>query len=141
MNQTPAAILVLAAAAMSFAAQTNSPTTSQMSVILTLCAIAVGVWGVISLIAACLREREMLIDSHARLDLIDRVMVREPLKALKEVARPLTREAREPRRGLEISAEVQARLNAAARVEGRDRSEILDEILRQHLPKYDQRAA
>ena len=136
MNQTPAAILVLAAAALCHAAHATSMTShNQVSVILTLCSIAVGVWGVISLIAACVRERELLIDSHARLDMLDRVGVREPTRALKPVARP---RRPEPRRSLEISAENQSRLDAAARLEGRDRSELLDELLRQHLPDVDQ---
>ena len=135
MNQTPAAILVLAAAALSHAAHATSLSSfNQASVILTLCAIAIGVWGVVSLIAACIRERELLIDSHARLDVLDRVMVREPMRAIKEATRPRY----ETRRPLEISSDAQMRLNSAARVEGRDRSEILDEMLRQHLPEYDQ---
>jgi hypothetical protein len=136
MNQTPAAILVLAASVMSYAANAaGTAAYHQSSVILSLCALATGIWGAISLIAACIRERELLIDNHARLDILDRAMVREPLRALKEVARP-KRPA--PRRPLEISADIQARLNAAARIEGRDRSEILDETLRKHLPDYDQ---
>lgn len=143
MNQTPAAVLVLAAAALSHAAHATSMSShNNASVILTLCAIAIGLWGVVALIAACNREREMLIDSHARLDVLDRVMVREPLRALKEAARPVTRATTaataERPRPLEISAESQSRLNLAARTEGRDRSEILDEILRQHLADYDQ---
>jgi len=136
MNQTPAAILVLAASVMSYAAHAASVTShSNATVILTICALAVGALGGVSLLAACIRERELLIDSHARLDILDRVMVREPLRALKEVARP-TRPASQ--RPLEISADIQARLNTIARLEGRDRSEILEETLRQHLPEYDQ---
>lgn len=143
MNQIPAAILVLASAVMSYASHAASLSNNhQSSVLLTICAVAIGVWGAISLAVACIREREALIDGHARLDLLDRVMVREPLRALKEVTRPVAEVARsvttsETRRPLEISSEVQARLVAMARSEGRDRSELLDEILRQHLPKSD----
>ena len=39
---------------------------------------------------------------------------------------------------LEISPDLHAQLNAVAHIEGRDRSEILEETLRQHLPKYKQ---
>ena len=150
MNQTPAAILVLAAAVMSYASQAASMSSHhQSSVLLTICAVFIGVWGAISLAVSAIREREALIDSHARLDLLDRVLVREPMRTLKEVARPVAEAARpvmnaargvvtgESRRPLEISSEVQARLNAMARHEGRDRSELLDELLRQHLPKSD----
>lgn len=137
MNQTPAAILVLAAAALSYAANAASMSSNnQSSVLLTICAVAVGAWGAISLAVASMREREALIDGHARLDLLDRVMVREPLRALKEVARPVAASI-DSRRPLEISADIQARLNAIARAEGRDRSEVLEETLRLHLPKLD----
>jgi hypothetical protein len=136
MNQTPAAILVLAASVMAYAAHAASMTShNQASVILTLAGLAAGLWGVISLVAASVREREMLIDSHARLDVLDRVMVREPLRALKEAARPVRGESRRP---LEISPDLHAQLNAVAHLEGRDRSEILEETLRKHLPKYTQ---
>jgi hypothetical protein len=136
MNQTPAAILVLAAAVMSYAAHAAGMTSHhQASVILTLSALATGIWGVISLIAASIREREMLIDNHARLEVLDRVMVREPLRVLKEAARPKRAESTRP---LEISPDLHAQLNAVAHIEGRDRSEILEETLRQHLPKYKQ---
>ena len=119
---------------MSYAAHAASMSShNQASVILTLGALATGVWGVISLIAASIREREMLIDGHARLDVLDRVMVREPLRALKEAARP---KRVEPQRPLEISPELNAQLSAVAHIEGRDRSELLEEALQQHLPKY-----
>ncbi len=139
MNQTPAAILVLAAAVMSYGAHAASVTShNQASVIMTLCGLATGLWGAISLIAASIRERELLIDGHARLDMLDRVMVREPLRALKEATRPKPVESRRP---LHISSDIQSRLNALARLEGRDRSEILDEMLRQHLPEFEKTRA
>jgi hypothetical protein len=134
MNQTAAAILVLAASVMAYASHAASMTAhNQGSVILTLGALATGLWGIISLIAASLRERELLIDSHARLEVLDRVLIREPLRALKEVARPTRPPTQRP---LEISPELHAQLNAVAQLEGRDRSEILDEALRQHLTKF-----
>lgn len=134
MNQTPAAILVLAASLLSYSAHSASLTSHhQTSVILGLAAIAVGLWGAISLLAASVREREMLIDSHARLDTLDRVLVREPLNALKSIV-PSVPRAEKPR-PLQISSELQLQLNALAQLEGRDRSEILEEALRRHLPK------
>ena len=107
---------------------------NQSSVILVLAAIAMGLWGAISLLAACVRERELLIDSHARLDALNRVLVREPLNTLKNAVQPKPRV--EKPRPLQISAELQTQLNALAHLEGRDRSEILEEALRQHLPKF-----
>ena len=140
MNQTPAALLVLAAAALSHAASMTSH--AQASLVLTLCAVAIGVWGVVSLVVACARERELLIDGHARLDVLDRVGVREPVRALKEVVRPAPAPAPAPARvdryPLEISVDTQSRLNAVARLEGRDRSELLDELIRKHLPEFEE---
>ena len=138
MNQTPAALLVLAAAALSHAASMTSH--AQASLVLTLCAVAIGVWGVVSLVVACARERELLIDGHARLDVLDRVGVREPVRALKEVVRPAPAPApaRVDRYPLEISVDTQSRLNAVARLEGRDRSELLDELIRKHLPEFEE---
>jgi hypothetical protein len=136
MNQTPAAILVLSAAVTSYAAHTASMTShNQAAVILTLAALATGIWGVISLIAASIRERELLIDGHARLEVLDQVMIREPLRALKQAARPRRHESQRP---LQISPDLHAQLNAISQIEGRDRSEILEETLREHLPKYKQ---
>jgi len=134
MNQTPAALLVLAAAALSHAASMTSH--AQASLVLTLCAVAIGVWGVVSLVVAGARERELLIDGHARLDVLDRVGVREPVRALKEVVRPAP--ARVDRYPLEISVDTQSKLNAVARLEGRDRSELLDELIRKHLPEFEE---
>ena len=134
MNQTPAAVLVLAASVLSYSAHAASVTSrGQTSVVLVLVAIAVGLWGAVSLLAACVRERELLIDSHARLDTLDRVLVREPLNMLKNVVQPKPRV--EKPRSLQISSELQTQLNALAQLEGRDRSEILEEALRQHLPQ------
>ena len=149
MNQTPAALLVLAAAGLSHAAHATSMTShAQASLVLTLCAVAVGVWGVVSLVVACARERELLIDGHARLDVLDRVGVREPVRALKEVVRPTPTPTPTPapaptpprvdRYPLEISVDTQSRLNAVARLEGRDRSELLDELIRKHLPELEE---
>ncbi len=135
MDQMPSAVLVLAASVLSYSAHASSTTSHhQASVILALAAIAVGLWGSISLLAACVREREMLIDSSARLETLDRVLVREPLNALRSAVSTASRV--EKPRPLQISAEVQSQLNALAQLEGRDRSEILEEALQRHLPKY-----
>lgn len=136
MNQTPAALLILAASVLGYGAQmAANGVNSQSPVILTLAAIAVGVWGVLALITASVREGETLASSHSRLDVLDRALVREPVEAIKNLARPAPR--RDVRRPLEISSELQTRLNAVADLQGRDRNELLEETLRRHLPKLD----
>lgn len=132
MNQTPAALLVLASSVFSFAAHSASNTsTSQAPTVLTLAGIGVGIWGILSLISAMIRERENFVDNHARLDVFDRLFVRDgnARSTVKSGVRPREQQ-------LEISPELQAQLNVTAEMEGRDRAEILEETLRRHLPKY-----
>ena len=135
MDQMPAAILVLAASVLSYSAHASSASNHyQASVILVLASLVVGLWGAISLLAASIRERELLIDNNARLDALNRVLVREPLNLIKNVM-PTVPRVEKPR-PLQISNDLQTQLNALAQLEGRDRSEILEEALRNHLPKY-----
>jgi hypothetical protein len=135
MNQTSATVLILASAVFSNAANLSmGRDVNQASVVLTLAALAVGVWGALGLIAALVREREMFIDNHARLDLFDRLVGRQPKT---DPAPPVVRSRRVPARALEISPDLQAQLAAAAELEGRDHLEILEETLRRHLPKYN----
>ncbi len=137
MNQTPAAILVLAASIFSYVAQTASINSEgQASVMLTLTAIAVGLWGMVSLFSATMREREKLIDSSTRLEVLDRMMESEPVRAIKEASQRITRpETSKPKPDGNLSAELEAQLNAISQLSGRDRSEILEETLRNHLPR------
>jgi hypothetical protein len=129
MNQTPAALLVLASSVFSFAATSATrTTTSQAPTVLTLAGIGIGIWGILALISAMIREREHFVDNHARLDVFDRLFVRE--------GKTKTPAPRGREQHLEISPELQAQLNVTAEMEGRDRSEILEETLRRHLPKY-----
>ena len=137
MNQTPAAMLVLASAVFSFAANfSGARVDSQAPVVLTLAGVAVGVWGVLALISAMIREREWFVDSNARLDVFDRIMVREPSARATRTSAPRAQPT--GTRLVDLSPEVQAQLSVAAQMEGRERTDILEETLRRHLPKYSQ---
>ena len=130
MNQTSAAILVLASSVFSYAAcSVNTTSRGQTPTFLTLVAIGIGIWGVLALISGILREREMFVDNHARLDVFDRLFVRDGSSRTAPVR--TTRE-----RSFDLSPEIQAQLNVTAEMEGRDRTEVLEETLRRHLPKY-----
>ena len=129
MNQTPASILVLASSVFGFAAVRDS---SAPQTILVLASVVIGFWGVLAMVGAVIRERELLIDNHARLDVFDRFFQRDPGPA---AARPKTRQSA-PDRSLEVPPELHAQIKIVAEMEGRDRSEVLEEALRRHLPKY-----
>ena len=129
MNQTPASILVLASSVFGFAA-VRDPSAPQT--ILVLASLAIGFWGALSMIGAVIRERELLIDNHARLDVFDRFFQRDtnPVAARNKVRQTT------PDRSLEVPPELHAQIKIVAEMEGRDRSEVLEEALRRHLPKY-----
>jgi len=130
MNQTSAAILVLASSVFSYAAYSVSAANSgQTPTVLGLVAIGIGIWGILALVSGILREREMFVDNHARLDVFDRLFTRDG--SSRTAAARSTRD-----RSLDLSADVQAQLNVTAEMEGRDRAEVLEETLRRHLPKY-----
>ena len=137
MNQTPAAILVLAASVFSYVAHAASLSSQgQASVMSTLAAIAVGMWGMVSLFSASMREREKLIDSNTRLEVFDRMLESEPVRALKQASQRIVRpESISTKPRVDLSAELEAQLNAISQLSGRDRSEILEETLRNHLPR------
>ncbi|MCA9217211.1 MAG: hypothetical protein KDB27_29280 [Planctomycetales bacterium] len=125
MNQTSAAILVLASSVFSYAA-VNTTSTQTTYPFLALVSVGIGLWGILALIGGILREREMFVDNHARLDVFDRLFARDTNRA----------PVRTRDRNIELSPEVQAQLNVTAELEGRDRSEVVEETLRRHLPKY-----
>ena len=148
VNQTPAAILVLAASVFCDVAHAASMSShGQASVMLTLVAIAVGLWGMVSFFSASVREREKLVDSQSRLESLDQIMELEPLKSLKQVGERMIRRAppappavlppepTAPPQSLRLPAELEAQLNVVAQQSGRDRSELLAEALRNKLSK------
>ena len=126
MNQTPASILVLASSVFGFAATQDTSSSN----IYALVAFAIGFVGAIAMFVAIVRERELFIDNHARLDVFDRFFQREP-----NSVRPKTRQ-QVVNQNVEIPAELQAQINIVAEMEGRERTEVLEEALRRHLPKY-----
>jgi hypothetical protein len=153
MNQTPSAILILASTVLAYAATArqitvpfgpaNQPTyaassSDLMSGILGLSALVLGIWGVISLISACVRDREANFDGATRFDLLDRVIGR-PRSYQRPVA-PLPGGSFEAGE-LELSPDLKAQLSMTAHLEGRDRAQIVEEALRRYLPRYERTQA
>ena len=127
MNQTPASILVLAASVLGYAAAVRYY--HESGVLIGLAGLAVGAWGVVSLVIACIRERELLIDSSARLDIFDRYMGRGPATRERQYRR-IDEDVE-----IELPADLKAQLSLAAHMEGRGRSELVADALRRHLPR------
>ena len=148
MNQTSATVLILASAVFSHAALSGitQDYTPQSSAIIAIAALATGIWGVLALIGSMIREREMLIDNHARLDVFNRFFIRDngtsnkPAVASQRTTPPQTIAAQQPTstgdQYLDLSPELHSQLSTIAEMEGRNRSDVIEETLRRHLPKY-----
>ena len=136
MNQTPAAILVLASSILAYSATVRAY--DPIGVFLGVAAFAVGAWGVISLV----RDREGMFDYPAQANLLGTSSPRRPTYANVPLGTPMgtTSAAAEPA-DIQLSPEVKAHLSIASHLEGRDRSQIVEEALRRYLPRYDRTKA
>ncbi len=129
MNQTPASILVLSASILAYSSGVR--TYDPVGVVLGIVGLAIGIWGAISLVAASIRDRELSLDGHSRLEPLDRILGRDvhrvPRATLSQV----------DRQDIELSPEIKAKLSMTAHLEGRDRTLIVEEALRRYLPRYE----
>ena len=153
MNQTPAAILILTSAVLAYSATVGTTAittteagiatthTSGIGILLGLAGLVLGIWGVISLIGASIRDREMAFDGAMRPDLLGMFDPRR-------MARPYAGAGVAPmgtgrvNPGIDpasvmLSPEMKAQLSMASHLEGRERSQIVEEALRRYLPRYD----
>ena len=150
MNQTPAAILILTSSILAYAATVGGTTTvatteaglttqtSGVGVILSLAGLVLGIWGVISLIGASIRDRELAFDGTARPDLLGMFDPRRMSRtyAMGSPVPPRTMAPADPA-AVELSPEVKAQLSMASHLEGKDRAQIVEEALRRYLPRYE----
>lgn len=154
MNQTPAAILILTSSILAYSATTGAtaittanaagamaPTTSPIGVILGLGGLVLGIWGVISLIGASIRDRELMFDGGNRQDLLGMFDPRRMARPYPNVpvggpvgARAATQV--DPS-SVVLTPEMKAQLSMASHLEGRERSQIVEEALRRYLPRYE----
>ncbi len=146
MNQTPAAILVLSSTVMAYSATVRAydPT----GLLLGLAGLVLGVWSVISLIGASIRDRELLYENPTRSDFFGMLDPRRMVKPAygAPVGTPVTAPVASPaspgeQPEMQLSPEVKAQLSMAAHLEGRDRSQIVEEALRRYLPRYERTKA
>ena len=148
MNQIPASILILTASILAYASTTgnNAFTTTDATqptaipFILGLASMLLGIWGVISLIQSCIRDRELMFDNqqprHDVLGMFDprRMSMGRPYAPM---GAPMQPRPVDPTGGVSLTPEMKAQLSMAAHLEGRDRSAIIEEALRRYLPRYE----
>jgi hypothetical protein len=140
MNQTPAAILVLAASVCGYAACTRSVADS-MGMAIGLTGIAVGMWGVLSLVSMHIRA------SHANTEttgastnghmygMDNNATSLDFGRNLLSGSKPATPATSRSPSG-QLSPEINAQLSLVAHLQGQDRTQIMEELLRRHLPRY-----
>ena len=152
MNQTPAAILILTSSILAYSATTGTTamtttnavgvatTTSPIGVILGLGALVLGIWGVISLIGASIRDRELMFDGGSRQDLLgmfDPRRMARPYSTVPVGSPVAARTAQVDPSSVVLTPEMKAQLSMASHLEGRERSQIVEEALRRYLPRYE----
>ncbi len=137
MQQTPAAILVLAASGCGYASSMRAH--DSFGVMLGIAAIGLGIWGGMSLAAATMTQwatedtlREMKRMGHLEAGSGAKAVDLESgtINFRSAVA------ARDAVEDVRLSPEVRAQLSVVSRVRGQNRTEIIDEVLRQNLPRY-----
>lgn len=147
MNQTPAAILILTSSILAYSATTGTSAittsgagvtthTSPIGVILGLGGLVLGIWGIISLIGASIRDRELSFDGAGRPDLMGMFDPRRVARPYAPMGTPVRSGGTEAP-GVALSPEMKAQLSMASHLEGRERSQIVEEALRRYLPRYD----
>lgn len=138
MRQTPAAILVLASALLAQTAIDRGA--DPIGGLMGLGGLALGLWGVLSLVVHCARQPGLPVPQFAEPGGIGTTLTADSrLERATAViaARPGSKvhaASRLPDAGL--SPEVNAQLSLVAHLQGQDRTQIMEELLRRHLPRY-----
>lgn len=139
MKQTPAAILVMCSSILAFGLmernQVGSDTaTNLVFVLIGLGALCLGLWGVISLVNATpVRDRRFL-DMGPRWD--RRTHYDQSVTIRADMERRPEPNAYLDGFDFDLAPELKAHISMVARREGRERKEIIEELLRKNLPKY-----
>ncbi|MFO0914487.1 MAG: hypothetical protein U0795_16125 [Pirellulales bacterium] len=148
MHQIAASVLVLAAAVMGQAAM-NPSVDNGTGVLVGLAAIALGLCGCVSLLGSSLRERE-ITEGAPRNDLVERLMARSSA-ALTSLRQPVPPQPAAPAAPVaprrtaaaleDLPADVKAQLSVVAHLQGKDHAQLIEEALRNYLPRHDRHRA
>jgi len=135
MNQIASALLILSATICGTAAvcrPTNAP--GGLGGILGLVSLGLGLWGGMALLTAVTRDREYLLDEAP-----PRPLAMTALGGLQNMAAPSARRmdyTSATGRDYRLPPELSAQVAVAAEMTGKSRTDIVDDTLRRHLPRY-----
>ena len=139
MNQVAASILILSASICGSAAAFRPSSATAFGGILGLVALGLGLWGGMALLTAVTREREFGYDEGARVPL--GITAMQGLRTLATTGeRPALRTNADystaTGRDYRLSPELSAQVTLAAEMKGQSRTDVVEETLRRHLPRY-----
>lgn len=146
MNQTPAAMLILAASICAHSVASR-PTYDSFTAMIGIAAVALALWGMAALVKSFQLQSEMSRDKTEPEGLASRAALRNVSpNGLRDgfVEPDLSAMAGDPvldddlPDGQQLSPEVSAQLAVVAHQQGKHRTQIVDEVLRKHLPRYTQ---
>ena len=139
MHQTPAAILVLASAILGHTASARGA--DSVGVVIGLGGLALGSWGVVSLIRHGLRRQRLSAGTPVESSGLNWTGA-DSVAGLGGGGTRVVARASSPVRAAghapdsELSPEISAQLSLVAHLQRQDRTQIMEELLRRHLPRY-----
>ena len=139
MNQIAASLLILSASICGSAAAFRPLNNSTFGGILGLVALGLGLWGGMALLTAITRESEIGYEEGGRVPLgvsamqglrnLSTPAFRSPVRSNSDYSTATGRDYR-------LSPELSAQVALAAEMKGQSRTNVVEETLRRHLPRY-----
>ena len=131
MNQVAASILIVASSIFGYGAVVSG---NEAAMMLGAASLLSGLCGVVALVAGLMHHRDLMVDNHARFDLMERMAIPE---SVGDFMTGRTDEGWTVR----LPADIKAEVNYLADLRGQKREQILMEMLRRNLAKEKGRAA
>ncbi len=136
MNQIAASILILSATICGHISAIR-PQSDGFGGLMALAALGLGIWGAMSLLMTSVRERERMLDDAPHVPSIGTSAV----NGLRNLASTYAAgfgnryESTSYARDLRLSPDISAQVAALAQLRGQDRSQVVEELLRRHMPR------
>jgi hypothetical protein len=144
MNQTPAAMLILAASVYAHSVASR-PRYDSFTAMIGIAAVGFSLWGIASLIQSYQLQSESMAEKASRAGTAVTTAACTPPHGLSpsgidESATSTIGDGASLDSGfldsLDLSPEVRAQLAVVAHQQGKHRAQVLDDVLRKHLPRY-----